>query len=77
MYEQMMAQIINRQDGNFRYCQQALLVAVNTYRPLRLSELVRLAGLLILAVPRDIVLLCGLFSIRVSPLFTSRRKTTL
>jgi hypothetical protein len=63
MYEQMMAQMINRQDGNFRFCQQALLVA---YRPLRLSELARLAGLPILAAPRDIVLLCGLFAIRES-----------
>ncbi|KAJ6028364.1 WD40 repeat-like protein [Penicillium herquei] len=66
MYEQMMEQILNLQDGNSKYCQQALLIAVNAYRPLRLSELEILADLPVLSDPRKIILLCGVFSIRES-----------
>jgi len=41
-----------------------LLIAVNTYRPLHLSEMVTLAALLKFAVPWKVIQLCGLLSLR-------------
>jgi hypothetical protein len=64
MYDQMMSQIIKRNDDYSQYCKRVLLTVVNTYRPLRLSELVTLAALPRLAPHRNIVRLCGLISIR-------------
>jgi hypothetical protein len=64
MYDQMMRQIIKRNDDYSQHCKQVLLTVVNTYRPLRLSELITLAALPKLAPHRNIVRLCGLISIR-------------
>ena len=64
MYDQMMRQIINRNDDYSQHCKQVLLAVVNAYRPLRLSELEILAALPRLAPHRDIIRLCGLISIR-------------
>lgn len=64
MYDRMMRQIIERKDGYSQHCKRVLLTAVNSYRPLRLSELVTLAALPKLAVPQNIVRLCGLLTIR-------------
>lgn len=41
-----------------------LLIAVNTYRPLHLSEMVTLAALPKFAVPWKVIQLCGLLSLR-------------
>jgi hypothetical protein len=64
MYDQMMRQIIKRNDDYSQHCKRVLLTVVNTYRPLWLSELVTLAALPKLAAHRNIVRLCGLLSIR-------------
>jgi DNA replication protein DnaC len=63
IYDQMMRQINKLNDGYSRHCKRVLLIAVNTYRPLRLSELVTLAELPELAAHHNIVRLCGLLTI--------------
>ncbi|KAH8665172.1 WD40-repeat-containing domain protein [Tricladium varicosporioides] len=60
----MMHQIINRNDDYSQHCRQVLLAMVNTYRPLRLPELITLAAIPKLTPPRIIIRLCGLISIR-------------
>jgi hypothetical protein len=60
----MMRQIMKLNDNYSQHCKRVLLTVANTYRPLRLSELITLAALLRLALHRDIVGLCGLISIR-------------
>ena len=64
IYNRMMKQILQQQDRYSHYCREVLLIAVNSYRPLRISEMVTLAALPKFAVPRKIIQLCGLLSIR-------------
>ncbi|ODM17235.1 hypothetical protein SI65_06910 [Aspergillus cristatus] len=64
IYEKMMDRIIQQQDSYSFYCKEVLLIAVNSYRPLRLSEMVTLAALPELAFPRKVIQLCGLLSLR-------------
>ena len=64
MYDQMMDQIIQRNDKYSQYSKQVLLIMVNTYRPLQLTELVALAALPDLAAHSNIVRLCGLLTIK-------------
>lgn len=64
IYGQMMRQINELDDDDSEHCKRVLLIAVNTYRPLRLSELVTLAELPELAAHHNIVRLCGLLTIR-------------
>lgn len=64
MYDQMMGQIIRRTDAYSQYSKDVLLIMVNTYRPLQLSELVSLAALPRLAAHSSIVRLCGLLTIK-------------
>lgn len=62
----MMRQIIGRNDSNSHHSKQVLLTAVNTHRPLRLSELITLATSAALpkfANHRNIVRFCGLLTI--------------
>ena len=63
IYDQMMRQIIERKDRDSKRCKSLLVIAVNTYRPLQVLELVRLAGLPELAPHTKIVRLCGLLTI--------------
>lgn len=63
MYNKMMRPII-QQNAYSEDCKTVLLIAVNSYRPLRLSEMVTLAALSLLARPRKIIQLCGLLSLR-------------
>jgi len=63
VYEQMMCQIIKRNDGDSKLCKRLLVIEVNTYRPLQLPELVRLAALPKLASHRNIVRICDLLTI--------------
>ena len=64
MYDRMMRQIIEQKDASSKHSKLVLLTMVNTYRPLQLSELVTLVALPKLAVPYNIVRLCGLLTIR-------------
>ena len=64
MYDRMMRQIIKQKDASSKHSKLMLLTMVNTYRPLQLSELVTLAALPKLAVPHNIVRLCGLLTIK-------------
>lgn len=64
MYNRMMEQIIQQQGKYSGYCKKVLLVAVNSYRPLRLSEMTILADLSKYVVLRDVIQLCGLLSFR-------------
>jgi len=64
MYDQMMRQIIERNDAYSQCNKRVLLTMVNTYRPLQLSELVTLAALPNLAAHHNIVRLCGLLTIK-------------
>ncbi|KAJ5116331.1 WD40 repeat-like protein [Penicillium angulare] len=66
MYDRMMDQIVNSEGSMFEPCQQALLVAINVYRPLQLCEMIKLAGFKVLSVPNHIIMRCGLLSIRES-----------
>src|SRR5699024_10021975 len=64
IYDRMMKQILQQQDRYSQYCREVLLIAVNSYRPLQTSEMVTLAAIPKFAVPRKIIQLCGLLSIR-------------
>ncbi len=64
MYDDMMQKIIQRQDAYSQYSKLILLVMVNAYRPLQLSELATLAKLPKLAAHRNIVRICGLLTIK-------------
>ena len=64
MYDRMLRQIIEQKDASSRHSKLVLLTMVNTYRPLQLSELVTLVALPKLAVPHNIVRLCGLLTIK-------------
>lgn len=64
MYNRMMEQIIQQQGNYSGYCKKVLLVAVNSYRPLRSSEMTTLADLSKYVVLRDVIQLCGLLSFR-------------
>ena len=67
MYNQMMDQIIQLSKQKNRsacLCKEVLLIAVNSYRPLQLSEMVTLAALPKFADTRKIIQLCGLLSLR-------------
>lgn len=67
MYNQMMDQIIQLSKQKNRsacLCKEVLLIAVNSYRPLQLSEMMKLAALPKLADTQKIIQLCGLLSLR-------------
>ncbi|ODM23012.1 hypothetical protein SI65_00601 [Aspergillus cristatus] len=67
MYNQMMDRIIQlskQKDRSACLCKEVLLVAVNSYRPLQLSEMVTLAALPKFADTQKIIQLCGLLSLR-------------
>ena len=64
MYNRMMEQIIQQQGNYSDYCKKVLLVAVNSYRPLRSSEMKTLADLSKYVVLRDVIQLCGILSFR-------------
>lgn len=66
IYDRMMEQIINSSIPMFEACRQALLAAVVAYRPLHLCEMRILAAFKPLAIPKRIILRCGLLSIRES-----------
>lgn len=64
MYNRMMEHIIQQQSSYSDYCKRVLLVAANSYRPLRASEMKALAELSKYVVLRDVIQLCGLLSLR-------------
>lgn len=67
LYNQMMDRIIQLSQQQNRYacfCRKVLLIAVNSYRPLQLSEMVTLAALPKFADTRKIIQLCGLLSLK-------------
>lgn len=64
MYDLMIRQIIQRNDAYSQHSKRVLLTMVNTYRLLRLSELVTLAILPNLAAYYNIVRLYGLLTIK-------------
>lgn len=67
LYNQMMDRIIQLSQQQNRYacfCREVLLIAVNSYRPLQLSEMVTLAALPKFADTRKIIQLCGLLSLK-------------
>lgn len=63
MYERMMCQIIEQNPKKSNHCKQVLLIMASCYRPLRLSELAKLADIPKLASPRNIIRICGMFSL--------------
>ncbi|KAL4895649.1 hypothetical protein BDV59DRAFT_191590 [Aspergillus ambiguus] len=63
MYTQIMEQVKDRNDGYSKERQRVLHVAVNSYRPLHISEMGTLAGLSRMADCEGIVRKCGLLTV--------------
>jgi hypothetical protein len=63
MYERMMCRIMEQNQKKSNHCKQALMIMASCYRPLRLSELAKLADIPRLAPPRNIIRICGMFSL--------------